>query len=768
MTGAVVIAPIVLVDGAEARRQVEAAEAKLKVIVQDKQTEAERRVKARSGVEERWIQGLLQYHGKYKIEAAAYEGIHGAYTAQPKDGQHGQRSKVFMNLTGPKTDSFAARLLDMLFPTDDRNWDIQPTPVPTLTARAERAAEEAAAMSEEANRAIEAGEAEMQANPQMAAQKIDAGLRMGALANEFAAAARQVRSREEEAKRRNDAMRQVMDDQLTECMYSAEARDVIMDGCKSGTGVMKGPIRNMRLRRRWVEAAATDPNTGAPVKRYVSEEVADPKPAFNRVSYWAFFPDPDAASVQDSADFYERHLMNDKQMRRLAKVPGFDKDAIRKLLQRGAQTTVPSYFQDLRSINDIDVDAKVKRFVVWEWYGSLSIEDVRDLCACLGMADMAADYQDVDPLTDIPVCMWFCDGEVLKFGDYHMDSAEPLYSTFCPKPDEASIWGYGIPYIINHPQRSYNAGWRMMIDNMGLSSMPQFIVDPLKLQPENGVWELAPGKVWLAVEGADMRDGREPLRVVHIDGHQAEAANLIKMSADGIDQVADFPLIAQGGEGPHTTKTYGGLSILSNNANVVLRRVVKSWDDNITVPNLSRLYDWNMQFNEREDIKGDFEVLARGSSVLLIREVQSQNLMVAVTQLSLNPIIRPLVEDKLPNTVRALYQSLMLNPAEHVATDEEWKVKQAKMAAQPLPPDPETVKIQGAMALQKQKHADDMEVEQLRHETQMMKLAETLNMSRDKLEAMLLNAREQRASNERKVAAEIAVESRQPPGARLA
>lgn len=753
MTGTA-LAIVPEMDEASARREAERLQESLKKIVGDKQTEAERRVKARSGVEERWIEGLLQYHGKYKLETGSQSGVHGAYTAQPKAGQ---RSQVFMNLTGPKTDSFAARLFDMLFPTDDRNWDIQPTPVPTLTARAERAAEEAKAMTEEANRVLEAGEAAMPTDPLAGAQKIAAGQQMGAYANKFAEQAKKVRSIEEEARRRNDAMRQVMDDQLTECLYSAEARDVIMDGCKSGTGVMKGPIRNMRMRRRWKEVRD---ETGQAA--HVSEEAADPKPAFNRVSYWAFFPDSDATSPQDSADFYERHLMNDKQLRRLAKVPGFDKEAIRRLLQRGAQATVPSYFQDLRSINDIDVEAKVKRFIVWEWYGSLTVEDVRDLCACLGMDDMAADYQEVDPLTDIPVCMWFCDGEVLKFGDYHMDSAEPLYSTFCPKPDEASIWGYGIPYIINHPQRSYNAGWRMMLDNMGLSSMPQIIIDPSKLEPEDGVWEFRPGKIWKAIEGADMRDGHEPFRVVHIDGHQAEAANLIKMAADGIDQVADFPLIAQGGEGPHTTKTFGGLSIMSNNANVVLRRVVKVWDDSITVPNLSRLYDWNMQFSDREDIKGDFEVSARGSSVLLVRELQSQNLMVAVTQLAVNPVIAPMVKGKIINTVRSLYQSMMLNPAEHVDTDEEWKVTQAEMAAQPPPPDPEMMKLEAQERMLDKTHAHEQTIEQMRHETQMMKLAETLNMSQERLQAMLTNAREQRQHDERKTAAEIAVEASQP------
>lgn len=738
-------------DEAAQRREQERVSEALKKIVGEKQAEADHRVTARVDVEKRWIEGLLQYHGKYEGETKATSGNP---LRQTQGGKDGVRSQVFMNLTGPKTDSFAARLFDMLFPTDDRNWDIQPTPDPELSAQAERAVAVAQPMAEAADQAAQAGDP-------VAAQAIaDKG-------NAIAKPAQDRVARQEEARRRNDAMRLVMDDQLSECLYSAEARDVITDGCKAGTGVMKGPIRNMRMKRRWKETTALD-QTGAAVAKHVSEEVANPKPAFNRVSYWAFFPDPEATDVRDSADFYERHLMNDKQLRRLARVPGFDQEAIKRVLKADAKTAVPQYMTDLRSINDLNLTTKVERHIVWEWYGALTAEDVRDICSCLGMADMAKDYEDEDPLTEIPVCMWFCNGEVLKFGDYHMDSAEPLYSTFCIKPDEASIWGYGIPYIINHPQRAFNAGWRMMLDNMGLSSMPQLIIDKTMIEPEDGVWEFRPGKIWLALDGADMRPGHEPFRVVHIDGHQPEAANLIKISAEAIDQVADFPMVAQGGEGPHTTQTFGGLSILSNNANVVLRRVVKAWDDNITVPNLSQLYDWNMQFSEREDIKGDFEVSARGSSVLLTRELQSQNLMIAVTQFSSHPVLGPMVRKKMLHTLRRTYQSMMLDPDEHVATDEEWKQIEAEMAAQPPPPDPEMMKIEAQMKLAQMKLEGDLQIEQLRHETAMMTLAETLNMSRDEIKAKYGMKQMEVDHKERKVAAEIAVESRRPQQVKLA
>ncbi|MEL0119841.1 MAG: hypothetical protein VXB01_12955, partial [Opitutae bacterium] len=88
------------------------------------------------------------------------------------------------------------------------------------------------------------------------------------------------------------------------------------------------------------------------------------------------------------------------------------------------------------------------------------------------------------------------------------------------------------------------------------------------------------------------------------------------------------PLIAQGEMGPHVTKTSSGMAMLMNSSNIVLRKAVKNWDDDITRPLITRFYDWNMQFNEKPDIKGDFNIEARGSGALLVREKQQENLMI--------------------------------------------------------------------------------------------------------------------------------------------
>lgn len=81
---------------------------------------ADERVAGRIEIEKRWLEDLYQYNGKYDSET------------QSRLAASASKSKVFVNITRPKSNTIEARLVDMLFPTDDKNWGIDPTPVPRL------------------------------------------------------------------------------------------------------------------------------------------------------------------------------------------------------------------------------------------------------------------------------------------------------------------------------------------------------------------------------------------------------------------------------------------------------------------------------------------------------------------------------------------------------------------------------------------------------------------------------------------------------------
>src|SRR5690554_3525795 len=142
---------------------------KLQVFGSRLQSLVTQRVSERAEVEQRWLKDLRQYNGKYSPEEE-----------QRLDNANG--SKIFVNITRNKSNAAEARLSDMLFPTDDRNWGIRPTPVPELNAIAENTGTEEAA---EATAIIK------------------------------------------EAKKLSEGMQREIDDQLNESSYAAKCRDMI-------------------------------------------------------------------------------------------------------------------------------------------------------------------------------------------------------------------------------------------------------------------------------------------------------------------------------------------------------------------------------------------------------------------------------------------------------------------------------------------------------------------------------------------------------------
>lgn len=680
------------------------------------ETEANDRVAKRQNVEKRWLMDLRQFQGEYEPDIKAKL-------------EKAEKSTLFINETRPKTNACEARLSDMLFPTDDRNWGIGATPVPELTKQAQSSLEAGEEALQGANESQEAGDSE--------AAKKQAEQAAAHYGN-----AKQLKAEMDEARKRAEAMQLEIDDQLTECSYSIHSRDAIRDACKIGTGITKGPIAaEDRTRRSWAKPADNG-DSG-----YQLGFVEDSRPAIIWVDPWSFFPDPDARRIEESESTFERHLYTKKEMRGLAKQPGFDKDAIRRILTDKQTRPQPNYLAELRNISGESTAPMDGRYQVWEYRGPLGEEDMKDACRCLGKEDVLETIE-ADPLQEMNVVLWFCEGEVLKFGIHHLDSGEGIYSIFNLEKDESSIWGFGIPAVMRDPQKASAGAWRMMMDNAGLCARPQIEVDTSVIEPADDNYTLTSGKVWLRKQDAPA--GKLGFHIHNIDSHQGELMAIIKLAAEAIDSSTNISVISQGEQGAHTTQTSGGMAMLMNAVNVVFRRMVKNFDDDITVPNIRRMYDWNMQFSDKEYIKGDFEVDARGTSVLLVREVQSQNLM-ALANMTAHPAIGPLL--KAAPILRKLVQSMMIPADEVVITDEELKEKIAQETdSEPQQPPEMMVKqmdIEGRMQIAK-----------IEQETALMIHADKMNISIEDLKTKLELASMVNASKERMFTAEVGVKSR--------
>ena len=652
------------------------------------QSKANDQVQRRYSIDERWLDDLRQFNGQYdKVTAATLAASGG--------------SKLFVNITRNKVNAAEARLIDILFPTDDRNWGIQPTPVPYLSKIAK---DEDPVQNEDGSPFV--------TDEGVQVEKRD--IAQGVL---------------EEARERSNGMQDEIEDQLNETNYNSVNRDMVHDAVLYGTGVLKGPVILGKTRQKWSEVVDDQGQVAQ-----VIEMVEDLKPGAERVDPWDFFPDMQARSIDDAEFIFQRHYMSKKALRDLADKPGFLRTQIAEVLKQDADNShTATHLQEMQSMAGIS-SMDNRRFEVWEYHGPV---DKDDLIA----AGVEVDEDDV--FTDYNGVVWFSENRVIKAVINPADTGEMPYCVFNWEGDDTTIFGVGIPFLMRSSQKVLNATWRMLMDNAGLSVGPQTVINSQVVRPADGNWRLTPHKVW------ELTDKNGSVNNVfgsfEINSHMTELIALFQYARQIADEETALPQIAQGEQGS-ATDTASGMSMLMNSANTMLRRVVKNFDDDVTRPFIKRMYDWNMQFNPKEDVKGDFCIDARGTSSLLVKEQQAVNLM-NLMNISASPLLEPLT-----NTAalyRKVVSSMQIEADEIVKSTEEIELEtqnmQKQMEAQ------QQAMMQAQQAQQQAPAGDPLAQQKLELEAQKMQMDAQLKGAQIQAQAQKLQLDQQKMASDREL-----------------
>lgn len=516
----------------------------------------------RRTTEDRWLKDLRQYKGKYDPEVEA--------------NMDANRSKAFVRKTRVKVKTVDSRVFDLLFPANaDRNWSIEPTPVPTVAPELE------AAIKTELTAALGRPPDEDEIN--MAIKTM--------------------------VEKAATAMSKVIDDQLTESRYKKAARSVIHSGHLYGTGILKAPLIERKIRTRFV---LKEGKWTAITESYVV-------PFVDYVPLWRFFPDMSATELENCRYAYERHLLSKASTLKLAERKSFDAAKIREYVMANPDGSQQRklYEEELRQVGERQqtpiTDGQYEILERWGWV------DAVQLAAC-GVPVPSERMHET----------FFANIWLLPNGEIVRASLQPIngvtwpYHMYYFDKDETSIFGEGLATIMRDDQTMINAGVRMILDNAALTAGPQFEVNMDLMAPTERADEMHPFKLWL-------RNGKEAaspaVRVLDIPGKLEELYPIVEMFEANADEVTAVPRF-MGGENPTqgAAGTASGLSMLMGNTSVVMKDLITGYDEGITSPFISALYCWNMQFNRDNDIKGDYNVKARGSASLVAKEIRAQQL----------------------------------------------------------------------------------------------------------------------------------------------
>ena len=447
--------------------------------------------------------------------------------------------------------------------------------------------------------------------------------------------------------------------------------------------------------------------------------------------------------MADSDFVFQLHHMSKRQLRRLGQNEYFDPEEVSFLLKQHPSYKPidgPNFIENLRivrQLENLDDTAELNRFPVFEYHGSIPYENFSTLCRNFNRMGLVDAFEKTgDPLKTVEGSVWFCSDRLLRFDIRPVDNGPLPYSVFSMDPTENTVIGSeGIPSMVRDPQSALNAAWRMALENAGLQGVGMFLIDTLRVEPagDPNDYSIEPKKVWKVKTGLSANAAEDPIRQVSIAGHPSALLNLIEVARKHLDDESSLPMIAQGDPGTGARQTAHGLTILQAAMNIQFKDAARGFDDDITIPNMTRLYEWNMSHSDDESIKGDMRTKARGSSVLLMNEILSQNILMLLNLASTHPEAFSMV--KLDELVRLWFKTLRLERHGLLKTDEEIKKEEEARAQQPPPVDPV---IEGKKELAgMEARVEDGGYSQAQMQVEVLKLSNKENMTQAQIEAML-------------------------------
>ena len=595
----------------------------------------------RNNDEERWLRSYRNYRGLYGSDVQFTEA---------------EKSRVFIKVTKTKTLAAYGQIVDVLFAGNKFPISIEPTILPEgVASDVSFDPKKPEQLKGETSLSSPYGfKGDGMDLPKGATEKTLAE-RLGPLQDKL----EQVEGLEEGVGKTPTAItfspamiaaksmeKQIMD-QLQESGASKQLRSTAFEMALFGTGVMKGPFAVDKEYPNW-----DDEGNYSPIFKTV--------PSTSHVSVWNFFPDPDAANMDEAQYVIERHKMSRTQLRGLKKRPYFRENVIDEVIASG-ENYDKKYWED--DLSDYAADYGIDRFEVLEYWGMCEVDMLEE-----NGVDIPKELKEFD---ELQANIWISNGKLIRMV---LNPFKPATIPYMAAPYELnpySFFGVGLAENMDDTQTLMNGFMRMSVDNAVLSGNLLIEVDETNLVPGQDL-SVYPGKVF-------RRQGGAPGQAIFgtkFPNVSNENLQLFDKARQLADESTGLPSFSHGQTGVQGVgRTASGISMLMNAASGSVKTVIKNVDDYLLKPLGEGMFRFNMQFNFNKDIKGDLEVVARGTESLMANEVRSQRLM-SFLQVSSSPVLAPFA--KFNYIIREIAKSMELDP-DKVTNNMDEAVVQAEL-----------------------------------------------------------------------------------------
>lgn len=520
----------------------------------------------RQSLEDQWLKNLRQYKGVYDPEIKSMIPTN--------------KSKVYPKDTHTKIVGFTAKMMEMMFPASESNFAIEATEIPNMSDDLIRTILEKLYVDNQGN------VTDAQATAAIKQYAADAAKRM-----------------EIEVK---DQLADIGGDMIE---YPQLAKKVVRSGGIYGYGVLVGPkVRTQK------ETSYKYTSNGVKV------EVKDvPRPYLEFVKCSDTYPDLTAKTWRDQIGIYERLVMNKNQLRDLGKRDDFDSAVIRKYITEHPKGNyrVSNYdvsVNELKHTSNVD-KRETDKYEVFRYLGFISGKSLKD-------SGYSVESEDVD--FDIFCDAYIIDSTVIKLDmDPFAKNVGDEYHIFVYEEDEDSpLTGTGLPEILRDSQMKLCAVDRATMDNMAATAGPIYEVnEDLMSRGFNSTAIHAFSTIFREGRGAEA--AAPAIRSIPTDSHISELLSLRDKVAEVFDIESNLPSWLMGNTQPlgEAFRTSNNMSMMQGGANMITKDIVRSFD-RFTSSVIGSLVRWNMELNPKKEIKGDFQVRAKGNLSLVAKEVR--------------------------------------------------------------------------------------------------------------------------------------------------
>ena len=529
----------------------------------------------RKPAEEHWLRNLRQYRGIYDPEILQLI---------PKDC-----SKAYPKLTRWKCVGTVARLMQMLFPQTEKNYGVRPSPLPDLSL----------AQLQEVLDGLVAQAAQ--------AQNIDPrDVQLDDVAIEKAIY--------DYAKGKSERMEKKIDDDLEEMEFITLARKVVFSAVLYNVGVLEGPMHVKTKARVWQKNVSTG--------RYEAQEVEKLKPLFEFCPVWSWYPDMTAQTLDTQDGTFKRHVMTRAQVEQLAERKDFLAERVHKWLRDNPSGNyVPQWWESVikgepKSDKYAVASKEGRKYEVASYWGGVPGHELRAA---------GVDISDDDVGKTFQASAWIIGNTVIKMRLAPLDPEVQYYHTFMFEEDDLSLLGNGQCDTLRDSQLSICETARAALDNMSVIG-PMVEVNDDLLAPGQDV-SIRKHKTWRR-EGDGAAAAYPAVRDIAINSHLTELQSLLQMFMEFADKESGLPPPSLGdvsGGGSEALRTQRNASMFLGAAALPIRDTVRNYDS-FTVSVIGSLVKWNTKYDPNPSRDGDHNIIARGSTSLIAKEVLAQAL----------------------------------------------------------------------------------------------------------------------------------------------